>query len=84
MEEIFLSKQQVLFLILRGDERPPRERLGHNDGDRILPMIGHNDGVRILPMIYIASRNSSSTHHRSRPLSNNTSSIRVDEFHILT
>jgi len=29
-EEIHLFSHQVLFLILRGDERPPRERLGHD------------------------------------------------------
>ena len=28
--EILLSSHQVLFLILRGDERYPRERLGHD------------------------------------------------------
>jgi len=30
-EEILLSSHQVLFLILRGDERPPREILGYDD-----------------------------------------------------
>jgi len=30
-EEILLSNHQVLFLIIRGDERPPRERLGHSN-----------------------------------------------------
>ena len=29
--EILLSSHQVLFLILKGDERPPREKLGHDD-----------------------------------------------------
>jgi len=40
-------------------------------------------GEGILPMIYIASRNSSSTHHRSRPLIDNMNYTRVDESHIL-
>jgi len=34
-EGILLSSYQVLFLILRGDEKPPRERLDH---DRL---VGH-------------------------------------------
>jgi len=43
-ERILYSNHQVLFLILRGDERPPRERLGH---DRL---VGGGEGI--LPMIY--------------------------------
>jgi len=43
----------------------------------------HCCGERILPMIYIARRNPSSTHYRSRPLIYNTSSTRIDESHIL-
>ena len=42
-EVILLSGHQVLFLILRGDERPLRERLGDDrlvgGGEGILPMI---------------------------------------------
>jgi len=34
-EGILLSSHQVLFLFLRGNERPPRERLGHGDGEKI-------------------------------------------------
>jgi len=30
-KEILLSNHQVLFFILRGDETPARERLGHDD-----------------------------------------------------
>ena len=40
-------------------------------------------GEGILSMIYITSKNSSFTHHRFRPLIDNTSSTRVDESHIL-
>ena len=32
-ERILLSSHQVLFLILRGDERPIREGLGHSRGE---------------------------------------------------
>jgi len=39
MQEILLSSHQVLFLILRGDERPLRERLGHSSGEGIQSMI---------------------------------------------
>ena len=45
---LLLSSHQVLFFIFRGDERPSRERLGH---DRL---VGGEE--KILPMIYIASR----------------------------
>ena len=44
-ERILLSSHQVLFFILRGDERPPREM--------IIVVVG---GEGTLPMIYIASR----------------------------
>ena len=70
-ESILLSSHQVLFLILRGDERLPRERLGHY-------------GVEVtLPMIYIASKNPNSTHHRSRLFIDNTSFTRINESYIL-
>ena len=64
-KRILLSSHQVLFLILRWDERPPRERLSHRGGEGTLLMV------------YIASRNPSSTHHRSRLLIDKTSSTRV-------
>jgi len=38
-ERIFLSSHQVLFLILRGDKRPPKEKLGHSEGKGIQSMI---------------------------------------------
>jgi len=59
-------------LILRRDERSPREKLGHDDGDGIVLMI------------YTASKNPNFTHHRSRPLTNNMSFTHVDESHMLT
>ena len=65
-ERIFLSIHQVLFFILRGDERPLREM--------VIVVVG---GEGTLLMVYIASRNPSSTHHRSMPLIYNTSSTRV-------
>ena len=66
-ERILLFSHQVFFFILRGDERPPRERLCHCGGEGTLLMI------------YIASRNSTSTYHKFRPLINNTSFTRVDD-----
>jgi len=45
--------------------------------------LGHESGEKILLMIYIASKNPNSTHHRFRPLINNTSFTRVNESHIL-
>ena len=71
-DEILLSNHQVLFLILQGNERPPREVLGHSNGG----------GEGILPMIYIALQNPISTHHRSKLLIDNICFIGVDESHI--
>ena len=36
-EMILLSSHQILFFILRGEERPPRERLGHYGGEGTYP-----------------------------------------------
>ena len=66
-EKILLFSYQVLFLILRGDERPP--------SDRYVIVVGSAEGI--LPMIYIASNNPSLTHYRFRPLIDNTSFTRV-------
>jgi len=71
-DEIFLSSHQVFFLILQGNERPPREILGHSNGG----------GEGILPIIYIALKNPISTHHRSKLLIGNMCFVGVDESHI--
>ena len=66
------SRQLVYFLILKRDERSPRERLCYSSR------------ARILPMKYTTSKNPSSTHYKFRQLINNMSFTRVDESPILT